>query len=302
MTKFNLIALSIMIIGCGGNAVHRPTTPSGDASQVCMDRGEYDVRLRLSEESRDLTSGAPNASQRRDYLEWYVAEALGEEPPGLRYERMREEICLSRDEYTDLSRSVEQRLLLIAPHVSDEEREAALAAARTAREESRTAAATPPPAAPPGASGSYLAGFAPPGVVTETTAYAGGSAPWTRFGGSTGGQEIVIRVDSAYAIAIAIDGQVIQPVSGGMPLAVPAYTGGGLTTVPVLPATRSGGWSGGGTVREYRVLSDSVGRRELSWTCYSVVSGRAGRRAGGGARPITVRPGVRVMINDSMCR
>ena len=145
-------------------------------------------------------------------------------------------------------------------------------------------------------------GFAPPGMVSETQAYSGGSAPWNLYGGQTGGQELIIRVNSSYAIALALDGQMVQPIAGGMPIAVPAYSGGGITQVPVIPATRSGGWRGTGTTREFRILADSVGRRQLSWTCYSVVSGRAGRPAGQGTRTITVRPGTSVLITDTMCR
>lgn len=160
---------------------------------------------------------------------------------------------------------------------------------------------TPRPV-PPVASPQFLGGFGPPGMVSETQAYAGGSAPWQRYGGSTGGQELIVRVNSSYAIALALDGQMVQPIAGGMPIAVPAYSGGGITQVPVIPATRSGGWTGSGTTREYRILADSLGRRQLSWTCYSVVSGRAGRPVGQGARSIDIRTGTRVLINDTMCR
>jgi len=142
--------------------------------------------------------------------------------------------------------------------------------------------------------------YAPPGMVTETQAFVGGSAPWRRYGASTGGLELRVRVNSQYAISLSIDGQMVQP-QAGMPTAVPVVTAGGLIEMPVIPPTREGGWRGTTQDREYRILLDFPGRREVAWTCYAVASGRPGMRIGSGSRIITGGNGGSLYIADSSC-
>ncbi len=287
MTKFIALFITMFIVGCAGTtAQSRSTTPTAEVRQgtTVISTDEYRELQQHSEDRSRLIDSQVSDSERQEA----IARAVEQRRAEIEAEARRTARVETPTAPTTQPREEERRDLdrLI----------------QAARDYDRPAAPAPQasaPAAPPAPQ--PTSGFGPPGMVAETQAYAGGSAPWQRYGGQTGGQEIIVRVNSAYAIALALDGQMIRPIAGGMPLSVPAYTGGGITQVPVLPATRSGGWTGSGTTREYRILADSLGRRQLSWTCYSVVSGRVGRPDGQGARIITVRPGTRVLITDSMC-
>jgi len=296
MTKFIvLFTMSIVIIGCAGTtAQSRSTTPTAEVrpGTTVISTEEYARLQQRSQERDQLITSQISDEERATALNHYVA--------------------------THRPQEVDEPATPAPATRSPEESLQALEAARNAQSAPpapRPAPQTAPPAPqaaarpatsrqgfaspmPPTSSGSY----APPGMVTQTQAYAGGSAPWQRYGGQTGGQAFTIQVNSEYAIAIAIDGQMVQPIAGGMPLMVPAYTGGGISQVPVIPATRAGGWTGTQTTRDYQMLADAPGRHQISWTCYSVVSGRAGRLAGQGVRTLNVRAGTRFLINGSMCR
>jgi len=218
-------------------------------------------------------------------------------------------VVLSRGEYDQFREDHERRTALIDGQITDEERQAALAQyvhehmpSNTASANRTPSQATPPPAMR-GATAMPLPSpvrYAPPGMVTETQAFVGGSAPWRRYGASTGGLELLVRVNSQYAISLSIDGQMVQP-QAGMPTAVPVVTAGGLIEMPVIPPTREGGWRGTTQDREYRILLDFPGRREVAWTCYAVASGRPGMRIGSGSRIITGGNGGSLYIADSSC-
>lgn len=222
-------------------------------------------------------------------------------------------VVLSRGEYDQYREDRERRSALIDGQISDAERQAALDryvrehAPQQTEAPASPASPTPPRAAPPVMPGAPAMAlpppvtYAPPGMVTETQAFMGGSAPWRRYGASTGGLELRVRVNTQYAIALAIDGQMVQP-QAGMPTAVPVVTGGGLVQMPVIPPTRDGGWRGTTQDRDYRILVDEPGPRQITWTCYAVASGRPGMRVGSGSQTVTVRTGGSVLyIADSQC-
>lgn len=276
MTKF-IVLFTMVIVGCAGTTTQsRSTTPTAEVrpGTTVISTDEYASLMQRSHERDALIDSQVTEPERQEALDRYVAAHRPQEA----------EVAVA----------------------TAEESLQALQTARNAQSAAPVPQADPRFAPPPVFASPMPApnggSYAPPGMVTETQAYAGGSAPWQRYGGQTGGQALTIQVNSEYAIAVAIDGQMVQPIAGGMPLMIPAYTGGGISQVPVIPATRTGGWSGTQTTREYQILADAPGRHQVSWTCYSVVSGRAGRPVGQGVRTVNIRAGARILINGSMCR
>lgn len=139
----------------------------------------------------------------------------------------------------------------------------------------------------------------------ELGIYPRGMAPWRT--GSSGGAEVTITINSAYAIGVSVDGVLRGFVDGGLVTAVPMANG---VSVPVIPPTDTDGTYRFDERREVVLLVPGGGEHEIRYICFQTISfmdpatGQMTMRLGeriGGHRDM-VSGGGRSYIGTTQCR